>query len=225
MSRFVTRPAAVLCLSVLAWIAGPESAEARPNVKRRGGQWDVLLGATACIPGRAECEHGDTGDLVGRTRMSFGAGASLGYRLRKWVFLGASYDFGLLRPDFDYDGDAFPADIAYQHGVFGEFRPILPVWRIDLGLGIAPGFSRLVFKTPGGDKQYSQGFAFKLAPTVDIFVAPRIFLGAKLDLMFNAHTKTCTQVGDTTECVETGDNDLAPVHQFLFGLHLGGTFL
>lgn len=224
LRRLFTILTAGLLWTVAQWNLAPLEADAKPNVRRRGGQWDVTLGATACIPGAAKCEHDGVSDLTGRTRMSFGAGASLGYRLRRWVFLGASYNFGLFRPDFDYDASAFEAQTAYQHGVFGEFRPILPVWRFDFGLGLAPGWSRLTFKTDGGDRQYSQGFAFKLAPSVDVFISRRIFVGAKLDMIFNAHTKTCTRIGNTTECVDTGDADLAPVHQMLFGFHLGGTF-
>jgi len=48
---------------------------------------------------------------------------------------------------------------------------------------------------------------------------------AKLDLLLNAHTKTCRQRGNQTTCEQTADSDLAPVHQMLFGLHVGGPFL
>jgi hypothetical protein len=113
-----------------------------------------------------------------------------------------------------------------QNSVFGVVRPILPVWRFDFGLGLGPGFSRQTFVRTDGTKDYSQGFAFKLEPTIDVFVSRRVFVGAKLDLIFNAHGRTCREDAIEVNCTKQSyDTDLAPVHQMIFGLHVGGTFL
>ena len=214
--------------ALLATIGVAGEAEAKPNITRKGGQWGVMLGGSACIPGKAKCardsvtENGVTVD--GRTRPSFGLGAELGYRFNKFVFAGAAYNLGFFDTAYEVDGHS-DYKRAYQNSVFGVVRPTLPVWRFDFGLGLGPGFSRQAFVHDNGDKDYSQGFAFKIAPTVDIFVAQRIFIGAKLDLILNAHTKTCRQRASTTTCEKTAESDLAPVHQMIFGLHVGGTFL
>jgi hypothetical protein len=202
--------------------------EAKPNITRKGGQWGVMLGGSACIPGKAKCARDSVTDngitVDGRTRPSFGLGAELGYRFNKWVFAGAAYNLGFFDTDYEVTGLS-TYKRGYQNSVFGVVRPTLPVWRFDFGLGLGPGFSRQAFVLDNGDKDYSQGFAFKIAPAIDIFVSQRIFLGAKLDLILNAHTKTCRQRANTTTCEQTANSDLAPVHQMIFGLHVGGTFL
>ena len=212
-------------LAAAATVLGaPSVATAKPNIERKGGQWEVLLGAAACMPGKAPCRQ-DNDVAEGRTRLSFGMGANLGYRWR-YVFLGAGYNLGLLRPDYEVL-NASDYSIGYQNSVFGVIRPILPLWRFDIGLDIAPGFSWQTFRIAqgDGDKDFSRGFAFKFGPVVDIFITRRIFLGAKLDLILNAHRETCLKRGDTTTCSRTSDEDLAGTHQLIFGLHLGGTFL
>lgn len=226
-TRSWTRP--LLTAAALVATAGlATEAEARPNITRKGGQWGVMLGGSACIPGKAKCARDNVSDggvtVDGRTRPSFGMGAELGYRFNKWVFAGAAYNLGFFDTSYEVTGLS-PYKRGYQNSVFGVVRPTLPVWRFDFGLGLGPGFSRQTFVTENGDKDYSQGFAFKIAPTIDIFVSRRIFIGAKLDLLLNAHTKTCRQRGNQTTCEQTADSDLAPVHQMLFGLHVGGTFL
>jgi len=213
---------------VLGGMTLASTAEARPNIKRRGGQWGVMLGGAACIPGKAACtrdsvtEGGVTVD--GRTRPSVGLGAELGYRFNEWAFVGASYNLGFFDASYEVDNRS-NYKRAYQNSIYGVFRPSLPVWRFDFGLGVGPGFSRQVFVTEGGDRDYSQGFSFKIEPTIDIFVSRRMFIGAKMDLLLNAHGKTCRETGNTTECVATQNRDVAPVHQMIFGLHVGGTFL
>lgn len=226
-TRSWTRP--LLTAAALVATAGlATEAEARPNITRKGGQWGVMLGGSACIPSKAKCARDNVSDggvtVDGRTRPSFGMGAELGYRFNKWVFAGAAYNLGFFDTSYEVTGLS-PYKRGYQNSVFGVVRPTLPVWRFDFGLGLGPGFSRQTFVTENGDKDYSQGFAFKIAPTIDIFVSRRIFIGAKLDLLLNAHTKTCRQRGNQTTCEQTADSDLAPVHQMLFGLHVGGTFL
>jgi hypothetical protein len=227
------RPSRLTChlLTAAAFVATAgafaSTASAKPNVVRKGGQWGILLGGAACIPGKAECKRESAGDVTvdGKTRPSFGLGAELGYRINQFVFVGAAYNLGFFDTDYEVTG-ASNYKRGFQNSVFGVVRPTLPVWRFDFGLGLGPGFSRQTFvRESGGDRDYSQGFAFKLAPAIDIWVAQRVFIGAKMDLILNAHRKTCIQTGNQTACEDTSNNDLAPVHQMIFGLHVGGTFL
>jgi hypothetical protein len=141
------------------------------------------------------------------------------------VFAGASYNIGFFNTVYTVtDGGSYKR--AYQNSIYGIVRPTLPIWRFDLGLGLGPGFSRQVFVLANDDKDYSQGFSWVVAPTLDIFLTRRIFLGAKLDVLLNAHGRTCRQRGNQTTCNDQkSDADLAPVHQMVFGLHVGGTFL
>jgi hypothetical protein len=216
-----------LATAALLITAGLSStAEARPNLRRKGGQFGVMLGGSACIPGKAECTRQSV-SVDGRTRPSLGLGAELGYRFNRYVFVGAAYNLGFFDTDYAI-ADAMGYRRGYQNSVFGVVRPTLPVWRFDFGLGVGAGFSRQAFVVENSDdKDYSQGFAFKLAPTIDIFVSRRIFVGAKMDLIINGHGKTCHVRDNSTStiCTTAGDTDLAPVHQMLFGLHVGGTFL
>jgi hypothetical protein len=217
-------PSIALALGLFA----SQSADAKPNIDRKGGQWGVMLGGSACIPGKAKCNRADVLDggitIDGKTRPSFGLGAELGYRFNKWVFVGAHYNFGLFDTAYEVDG-ASGYKRGYQNSVYGIVKPIAAVWRFDFGLGTGPGFSRQAFTRDNGDKDYSQGFSWVVSPSIDVFVTKRIFVGIKTDLLFNIHGKTCHQVGDDTSCSKTGDTDLAPVHQAIFGLHIGGTFL
>jgi hypothetical protein len=202
----------------------------RPNLARKGGQFGVMLGGSACIPGQADCTRDQATGLGGvtvdgKTRPSVGLGAELGYRFNKFVFVGAAYNLGFFDTSYEITG---AADFrrGMQNSVFGVVRPILPVWRFDFGLGVGPGFSRQTFVRTDGSKDYSQGFAFKLEPTIDVWVSRRIFVGAKLDLILNAHGRTCRETETQVNCDKQHYNtDLAPVHQMIFGLHLGGTFL
>lgn len=224
--------AARLALPSLALCAGlfaASSAEARPNITRKGGQWGVTLGGSICVPGEAKCNRDQVQDggvtIDGKTRPSFGMGAELGYRFRPWIFAGAAYNLGFFDTSYEItDGTRYKR--AMQNSVYGIVKPILPVWRFDFGLGMGPGFSRQAFVLDNGDKDYAQGFSWLMSPSIDIWVARRIFVGAKLDLLLNGHRKTCRQRGNDTTCTRDPERrDLAPVHQAIFGLHIGGTFL
>ena len=208
--------------------AGDAEARRKPNVIRKGGQAAIMLGGAACIPGKAKCnrtfDDGAGVTVDGRTRPSFGGAAELGYRFNKFVFLGAHYNIGFFDTQYEVQG-AEGYKRGYQNSIYAVVRPTLPAWRFDFGLGLGPGFSRQAFIRDNGDKDYTQGFSFLISPSIDVFVSKRIFLGAKLDLLLNGHGKTCHQVGNTTSCLKTQDSDLAPVHQMVFGLHFGGTFL
>lgn len=215
-------------LALAAGLLATASAEAKPNIDRQGGQWGITLGGSACIPGKAKCNRNDIEDggitVDGKTRPSFGMGAELGYRFNKWVFAGAQYNLGFFDTNYEVTGGT-GYKRGYQHSIYGIVKPILPVWRFDFGLGMGPGFSRQAFQRDGKEKDYSQGFSWVFSPSIDIFVSKRIFIGVKADILLNAHRKTCHQTGNDTSCTKGRANDLAPVHQTIFGLHLGGTFL
>lgn len=200
----------------------------RPQIHRHGGQWGAMVGGSACIPGERPCRRDGSasGGLIidGDLRPSFGTAAELGYRFNPYIFLGASYHFGMFNPDYRFS-DGSDYRFGYQHSVYAMVRPILPVWRFDFGLGLGPGFSRQTFRQNPDRKDYSQGFSWLISPTIDIFVTRRFFLGTKVDIMLNVHRDTCRRRGDDTNCRRTEDFDLGPVHQILFGFHLGGTFL
>ena len=211
-----------LGLATVVGLAAP-TAEARPD--RRGLQSDFLLGASGCIPGRAKCDA--DGEIAGKTGPHMGFGATLGFRPLKVLMVGAAYNLGFFNPDYARAG-ADVYRIAYQNSVFGVVRAILPIWRIDLGLEIGPGWSRQTFRATDKTiftKSHSQGFAMKMGPIVDIFLTKRFFIGAKVDFIFNFHNQVCTDNPDSTRvCVRTSANDQAAVHQVIGGLHLGSVF-
>lgn len=219
----VVLPALALSTGLLA----SASADARPNIDRKGGQWGVTLGGSACIPGLAKCTRNiDDGEITvdGKTRPSFGMGAELGYRFNKFVFVGAQYNLGFFNTKYEVVGGA-GYKRGYQNSIYGIVKPILPVWRFDFGLGMGPGFSRQAFQRDSKEKNYSQGFSWVFSPSIDIFLTKRIFIGVKADILLNAHRKNCYQTGNDTACTKVRSRDLAPVHQAIFGLHIGGTFL
>lgn len=219
--------------AAIATFTSAGTAEARrprrqPDVVRKGGQWGVMLGGSMCIPGKAECSRDGIEDggvtIDGAARPSFGMNGELGYRFNRFVFAGASYNLGFFDPTYEIS-NAGNYRRAFQNSIYAVIRPTLPLWRFDFGLGVGPGFSRQVFVRSRNDRDYSQGFSWVIAPSIDVFVSRRIFLGIKADLLFNAHAKTCHERGDSSSCVKTRTRDVAPVHQVIFGLHVGGTFL
>src|SRR5688572_17181324 len=114
--------------SAAALLAIPATAQAHPeNVKRHGGQWEILVGGTACMPGRVACNRRSDDIVVGHTRPSFGTGATLGWRAARWLMIGGAYRFGLFDPDYEVvDGPNY--NVAYQHSAFFVFKPIIPIW-------------------------------------------------------------------------------------------------
>jgi hypothetical protein len=210
----------------LTALAAPDSASAA-DVKRRGGQVEGMFGASLCIPGKGDCKSADT--VSGKTGPSFGMGFTLGFRPIKYLLIGGAYNLGFFNPDYRTGGlDVYKS--AYQNSLFGVVRAIIPVWRIDIGLELAPGWSRQTFKVRDGlsnftaDKYYSQGFALKTAPVIDFFITRQFFVGAKVDFIFNFHKQVCSSSGGNSSCIEKDDNDQASVHQMLVGFHLGATF-
>ena len=220
-------PAASLALAWIAVSAPAMAAEGTgPQIRRKGGQWSLLAGGAACVPGQASCSRKSTvaGTTIdGTTRPSLATGAELGYRLNDYVFVGAAYRFGMFDMSF-VNPDGLPYEFAYQHSIYGVVRPSIPLWRFDLGLTLGPGFSRQVFRLPGDDRDYSAGFSAILGPTLDLFISDRVFIGARFDLLLNAQGDVCQQRGGDTRCGAAQDTDVGPVHQMVFGLNVGGTF-
>jgi len=184
-----------------------------------------MIGGAACIDGRVDCES-DSVLLNGQTKPSFGVGATLGVRPLRWLMVGALYRWGMFNARYEVeDSSAFKWSGQHTAAVFA--RPILPIWRLDLGLNVGLGYSRQVFRREqGSDRDYSQGFAVLLGPTADIFVTKRLFLGAEVDVIFNTQSRVCQQRGSQTTCLENlEERSPAPTHQLLFGFHIGRTFL
>jgi hypothetical protein len=199
-----------------------EPAPQHYGPRREGGQIEFFAGATACIPGEAECNI-DAAGIDGFTLPSFGMGVNLGWRANRYVMLGGAYRFGMFHPDFDVVA-ASDYRFAYQNSIYAVVRPILPIGRVDIGVDLGPGWSRQVFQRDGDRRDYSQGFSFIIGPTVDVFVTDRFFIGAKVDFLLNAHAEVCSQAGNRTTCTGASSRDVAPVHQVIYGIHLGGTF-
>lgn len=183
-----------------------------------------MIGATACIPGRAPCRHDDS-FIDGSTLPSFGAGAALAARPVRWFMLGVIYRYGMFNPSYEVSSGT-NYRWAAQHTVGFLMRPILPVWRFDFGLNLAPSFARQVFRldTSDRDRDFSQGFAMLVGPNIDVFVTERFFIGAGADFIFNTQKKVCSVRGGDRSCSTSPERRVAPTHQVLFGLRLGGTF-
>ncbi len=220
--------AAPVLVALLAALAVPDVASAAPNVKRRGGQVEGTFGASLCIPGKGECKSADT--VSGKTSPSFGMGFLIGFRPIRSLLIGGAYNLGFFNPNYSQGGeDQYKS--AYQNSLFAVIRGIIPVWRVDIGLEIAPGWSRQTFRSRDNvglnpiSKTYSQGFALKAAPVVDFFITRQFFIGAKVDFIFNFHKQSCVEFsGGNRSCGMNDDYKQASVHQMLVGFHLGGTF-
>lgn len=189
--------------------------------KREGAQVEALVGGSNCLPGRAACKAGND-TLNGATRGAVGGGVAVGWRARRWMFVGAAYRGGMLRPDYEIVGGG-SYERAAQHSILPVVRPILPVWRFDLGLNLAPGYSRQTFHREGRDRDYTHGLAFGVGPVVDLYVTKRFFLGFQADFIFNAHRNVCEVRASATPCVQHAERHPNPVHQAIYGLHLGLT--
>jgi hypothetical protein len=204
-----------------ASIHTPEAYDDDNEPRRRGVQIEGMIGGAGCIPGRAPCRYRDD-FLSGYTQPSLGTGATIGWRARSWLLVGAMYRLGMFAPN--YDGLDSNLRYAAQHTVAAVFRPILPVWRLDLGLNIAPGYARQVFRYERTrDRDWSQGFSVMVGPTIDVWLGKRFFLGAEVDFIFNTQRRVCVTRGSSELCSNRPERQIAPTHQSLFGLHLGGT--
>ncbi len=207
---------------------GPDRAHAHHHgAHRAGGVASVLLGASMCIPGRAACSR-DAGSgavsVDGRTRPSFGMAAELGFRFNPYVSAGVHYTLAFLDADYEVEG-ASDYERVFVHGVYGVVRPTLPRGRVDFSLGLGAGFARQVLRRSDSQRDYADGFSALLSPGIDVFVSSRVFVGASADVLLNAPRRTCHEDGDATTCARASSLDAIPIHNTVFGLRVGGTFL
>lgn len=211
-------PALVVALSLGLASATAEAGNNKP--KRKGGQAEVMVGASTCVPGKGECKA----DGMGQTAPSVGMAFDLGWRAHRSFFLGAGYGVGWFNPTWQATGQR-EFRSAFQQGVFGILRTYIPIWRIDIGLELAPGWSRQTFvRQTGASRTYSQGFALRPGLSLDIWVSRHVFLGAKVDMIFNFHGEVCEKTRSSRTCDLGLSLRQSRVHQLIGGVHVGGNF-
>jgi hypothetical protein len=135
--------------------------------------------------------------------------------------IGASYSANLLSPKWGLGAAPESADDqvfsgANVQGIFGVFRLIVPIKRVDIGIEAAPGFAwqffnanegRLIRTLPGSteaitvQRETTRGFSLKLAPMVNVFVSRRVYLGMRADVMLSFHGESCYQDAATLQNV------------------------
>jgi hypothetical protein len=198
------------------------TAEAAPA--RSGAQLEGSVGASVCIEGRVDCTRTAL-PVSGRMQPSFGGGVAVGARPRPWIAFMALYRAGLFDPDYvDMNGEVL--EYVQQHTAGVAVRPILPLWRFDLGVQLGAGYSRQTagYREPGR-RDYTQGFSIITGVTVDYFVTDHVFAGVGADMIFDIHGVLCRRTNSTTTCGRSLDPfAFTPNHQLLFGLRVGTTF-
>lgn len=214
---------AVLALGSFVALALPTEAHAgrgKNKPQRRGGQAEVMGGASVCIPGKGDCKSEGFGD----SKPSVGFAFDLGWRAHKTFFIGGGYGIGWFNPTWtNAMGREFRS--AYNQGVFGILRAYIPIWRIDIGFELAPGWTRQTFVSKtSGVRNYSQGFALRPGLSLDIWLGRRVFIGGKVDFIFNFHNETCAKTKTSRDCTIGPDFRQTHVHQLIGGIHIGGTF-
>jgi hypothetical protein len=196
-------------IGMTAALVWPNAADAR-EPKRKGGQAELVLGASDCIPGKGECES----DGAGGTKPSGALGVDVGWRVHPVFFVGAGYSVGWFNPTWKLDNQRIYEN-AFQQGVFGVLRVYIPIWRIDIGLELSPGWSRQTFVIKESDaRAYSQGFALRPGASVDFRLGKRFFIGGRVDFILNFHKQLAM----------TMDIRQLPIHQVIGGLHFGANF-
>ena len=191
--------------------------EAEEFGHRKGGQFDVMLGMSACIPGKGACSPGEanTGGPL------FGFGANFGYRIHRHFFLGTGYSLGFFGPG----GGSATYNRGFQNSVLAVIRGYLPAGRFDFGFEASPGWSRVSFKSDRTNlTTYSEGFALRPGVSADYWIGHHIFLGIRADTIINIHRKVCDVMGDRATCDLGEKAKNAAVNSFIGGLHVGGTF-
>ena len=210
-----------LLAGVAAALAWPTLAEAH-EPKRSGGQAEFLLGGADCIPAKGECES-EVDD--GGTKGSAGFAVDLGWRAHKAFFLGAGYTVAGFTPTWRTDNGLRAFSNAHQQGVFAVFRAYIPIWRIDIGLELSPGWSRQLFVAKADKmRTFSHGFALRPGLSVDFRLLERLFIGARVDFLLAFHTRYCTRLGNSRTCSSDRIVRQMPVHQVIAGLHFGVNF-
>lgn len=222
MQRHLTAKLTVPALGLAAALAWPNAADAR-DPDRSGGQVDILVGGSGCIPSRAgDCKFDGNGRTL--TRGSAGFGFDIGWRAHPAFFLGAGYTIGWLTPIWERQDGHRVYRNAFNQGVFAVLRAYLPIWRFDIGLELSPGWSQTTFVAAGSDlRQLSRGFALRPGLSLDFRIGEHMFVGGRVDFIVNLHTRFCTADGDV-DCGNRPRTPQLPVHQVLGGVHFGANF-
>jgi hypothetical protein len=111
-----------------------------------------------------------------------------------------------------------------QNTVVAVIRGYLPAGRLDFGFELSPGWSRMAIFTDQNHGTYSQGFALRPAVTGAYWLGDHLFLGATWMTTLNFHQQVCAKNGSTTNCNTKSSALPASGHQYLAGIHIGGTF-
>lgn len=189
--------------------------------KRRGMYSSLTLGVSNCLDGRngAKCQGPVGGGQDGKLKPSFAFTKEIGYRI-PWALFGVSYSLGFLRPSWS-GGDSGISQISYQHSLLAVIRPTLPVWRFDLGLNIAPGWSRQVYRSDWSDRLYTQGFALGVGVVASVNITRGWIVGFRWDAISNFHNKRCMSTANTdTMCSEIADGTPLALNMGLSGVFL-----
>ncbi len=191
----------------------PDYRVQRPEVSARRHPWDphrhalrgrLLLGGASCLAGAAACRRGSS-----RLRPSFGMGADVGWLYRGLLFVGAGYNFGLLRPSLVADSAGGRKPSSRHHGVFGLVGTHFGFYRFMWGVHAGPGYLRHARISGDGTRQVSDGLAVRVTPSFDLRLSSKLSLGASVDFIVN--------VGRAPRALERAN-------AAIFGLHLGAGF-
>ncbi len=207
-------------LGLTAALAWPTAADAKPE--RRGGQVDIVLGGSGCIPARGDCKF-NNGETL--TKGSAGLAFDIGWRAHRAFFMGAGYTIGWFTPTWELEATGAKAyKAAYNQGVFAVLRAYIPIWRIDIGLEVSPGWTQTTFVGESSDtRNLSRGFALRPGLSLDFRLGKHLFLGARIDVLLNFHTGFCTKNG-SRDCGPQPTIPQVPIHQVIGGIHFGANF-
>lgn len=183
----------------------------------------LTLGVSNCLDGRngANCRTVPGSASEGKLKPSFAFTKEFGYRI-PWALFGVSYSLGFLRPSWTLPGqDSDVTDISYQHSILAVIRPTLPIWRFDLGLNIAPGWSRQVYRRDWSNRTYTQGFALGVGVVASVNLTQSWIIGFRWDAISNFHSKMCSSTKSSdTHCVDMPDGSPSALNMGLSGLFL-----
>ena len=187
--------------------------------------------------------------MIGRNGPSLATGVTLGVRFKEFFLIGVAYDFHMLSPRWGFGAaPASSEEQLYQsthlHNIFGVLRLIIPVKRVDIGLEAAPGYAFNFFNAAGDGvtrqlpetaglttytREFSRGFALKLAPVFSVFVSKHAYLGVRGDVLLGIHPESCYKDAATLRnvCISTSfvDQDRrAPIHNLGIKALIGAVF-
>lgn len=192
--------------------------------RRQGMYSSLTLGLASCMEGRSgtPCKSPKVVGEQIKTKSGFGFTKEIGYRI-PWVFFGGSYTLGFLRPSFTPAiSGLVKVKSMYQHSLLAVIRPTVPIWRVDLGFSISPGWSRQVIRGPEwSDKVYTQGFALGLGFVAALNITQKWLIGFRWDTIQNYHGKICAKTADVDKnCRDLDKDKEGGVNMGLSGLFL-----